>query len=126
MREYDLYTPDEIREYMTPFLKFCQKHLDLENMPRVKLVKKLNQDSHQPTFATYDTGNHIVTVAYQNRHIMDVMRSTAHELVHHGQNLRNELTAKSGETGSEHENQANSMAGEIMRIWAKNNSQVMK
>jgi hypothetical protein len=59
----------------------------------------------------------------KNRHPMDVFRTVAHELVHHKQNEEGRITnaSKEGETGSPIEDEANYMAGRIMRLWAKEN-----
>ena len=126
MREHQLYSVDQIREYIAPFLKFCQQHLDLARMPRVTLVKKLSGMGDQPTFAYYNMPENSVRVSYENRHIADVQRSLAHELVHARQNHLGQLGRNSGKTGSPQENEANSVAGEIMRMWAKQNPDLMK
>lgn len=111
---------------MGPFLKFCQQHLGLDGMPRVTLVKKLRGMGDQPTFAYYSVRENIVKVSYENRHIADVQRSAAHELVHARQNQLGQLDRNSGQTGSKQENEANSRAGEIMRMWAKQHPDIMK
>lgn len=126
MREHQLYSTEEIREYIAPFLKFCQQHLELDSMPRVTLVKKLGGMGDQPTFAYYNVQENSVRVSYENRHIADVQRSLAHELVHARQNKLGQLGRNSGKTGSPQENEANSVAGEIMRMWAKKNPDLMK
>jgi hypothetical protein len=54
-------------------------------------------------------------VSTANRHVMDVLRTLAHELCHHRQNELVGLPADAGETGSEYEDSANAMAGRIMR-----------
>jgi hypothetical protein len=54
-----------------------------------------------------------------NRHVMDVLRTVAHELVHCSQNQQHgQLPDDAGETGSRWENDANARAGIIMRDWA--------
>ena len=54
-----------------------------------------------------------------DRHILDILRSLCHEMVHHRQNLNNDLNDKAGQTGSPQENEANSVAGQIMRKYGK-------
>lgn len=41
--------------------------------------------------AFYDPGNHKICLYVQGRHVKDIMRSLAHELVHHTQNCRGEF-----------------------------------
>lgn len=97
-----------------PFLLIAAEKLNIAELPTIKLVKSLSI-KNQPSFACYSTGNQQVTLAINNRHPIDVLRSLAHELVHHKQNINDELTDDSGDTGSYHENEANSIAGIIMR-----------
>ena len=57
---------------------------------------------------------------------MDVMRSVAHELVHHHQNEKGQLKglASEGADGSDIENEANAKAGEIIRVFGKQNPEI--
>ena len=50
---------------------------------------------------------------------MDIFRTVAHELVHHSQNENSKLPPDAGTTGSDYENQANAMAGVLMRNYAQ-------
>lgn len=55
---------------------------------------------------------------------MDIFRTVAHELIHHKQNEDGKIgmdIAQEGSDGSDIENEANSMAGVIMRRYAKKN-----
>jgi hypothetical protein len=61
-----------------------------------------------------------------NRHIMDVLRTMAHELVHYKQDLDGVLHKDSGKDGSEHENEANAKAAVIMRLWGKMNPELFQ
>ena len=62
----------------------------------------------------------------KDRAIMDIMRSVAHELVHHCQNQNGQLTGdvEEGADGSPIENEANAKAGEIMRVFGKQNPEI--
>jgi len=78
------------------------------------------------SFAYYDPNNKSLKVSYKNRNLADVLRSIAHEIVHYKQDLLGILHEKSGITGSKHENQANSLAGILMRNWAKKDPTIFK
>jgi hypothetical protein len=58
--------------------------------------------------------------------LVDVLRSIAHELVHHLQNQRGELdgTKNEGGDGSPWENEANAKAGELIRIFGRQNPEI--
>jgi hypothetical protein len=59
----------------------------------------------------------IVSIA--NRHPLDVMRTMAHELTHRKQDEQADMPIGAGDTGSDWENQANALAGVLMRDFAE-------
>jgi len=67
---------------------------------------------------------HKIWVYIGNRNTADVIRTLAHELVHAKQ--REDAGGKplNGETGSKHENEANSLAGVMLRIYGKQNPDI--
>lgn len=98
---------------MNHILKLCQEILDLENFPPINLVndQPYIEGENKKSFGVFD-GNTIHVITY-GRHPIDVMRTLSHELTHWKQKQLNmELD---GSDGSEIENQANSIAGIIMR-----------
>jgi len=97
---------------LKPFVKFCIKSLKLKSVPKIVITKK----KLDGTFGYYDTDAKTLTVSSSDRHEADVMRTLAHELVHLAQDEQNQDI--DGSDGSKHENQANSVAGVIMRKWA--------
>jgi hypothetical protein len=103
---------------MRDFLPVAMQILELDTLPRIVPVDQLPSDG-QPSFGQFDFVDVVIYVAVANRHIVDILRSTAHELVHYRQNLDEPLSAEQGSTGSEIENQANLVAGVIMRRFGK-------
>ena len=108
------------KELMKKFLLFVNDFLGIETPCRVKLTKDRETIT---TSAYYDMENHFACIYIKDRAIMDIMRSVAHELVHHHQNERGDLVglAEEGADGSPIENEANAKAGEIIRIFGKQN-----
>jgi len=103
-------------------LPVAMKELALDHLPKIKIVRKLDH-SGQPTFGTFsDKG---ITLAVDGRHPIDICRTLAHELVHYKQKLDDQLNADSGKTGSPEENEANSVAGVIMRNFSKQHPEHM-
>jgi hypothetical protein len=101
------------------FLKFLAKRLNLPQLPPIEFARHLASEiTSHPTFGYFDPQTDVIRVAVGNRHIMDIFRTLAHELVHHRQRLDNKVHAGSGETGSAEENQANALAGALMRDFA--------
>ena len=80
---------------------FAQKNLGFDRPP--KLFFKQDSENAKDFFgktAHYDPRSESVTVFVTDRHPKDIMRSLAHELVHHVQNLRGDLSPeKCGDLG---------------------------
>jgi murein DD-endopeptidase MepM/ murein hydrolase activator NlpD len=70
------------------------------------------------TTAQYDPNNHRVMVNAKNRHFGDVLRSIAHELVHHKQNVKGELSGPVQDVGGDIEDEANARAGALLKSFA--------
>ena len=104
----------DLADMIAKALPVIMKHLKLETLPKIKLMKQII-DKEQPTFGKYDDKTNTVYLALDNRHPVDILRTFAHELVHYAQDTRHELNHDSGATGSPEENQAHAEAGIIMR-----------
>lgn len=111
------------RELMDKFIDFVKAYLELKKPVKVKLTRDRTDIT---TSAYYDIVNFLVVVYIKDRAIMDIMRSVAHELVHHHQNERGVLTGsvEDGSDGSDIENEANAVAGVIMRLFGKQNPEI--
>ena len=105
-------------EMFKKFLPLAVKVLDLKSLPKM-IFEPTIETGQQPSFGMYVVGEQLLYVALQNRHPVDILRTVAHELVHYKQDLADELNDDSGITGSPHENQANEMAGVVMRNFNK-------
>jgi GNAT superfamily N-acetyltransferase len=103
---------------VTDFINFAKKYLAIDDDIKVALAYKRTPDL---TTTAYYNLDGFIKIYVKDRAIMDVCRSIAHELVHHKQNLDGRLVnAKNdGEDGSPIENEANSIAGIIIRKWGK-------
>ena len=96
-------------------LKICKEELGFDKLPRINWVSDSSYGTKFHSFGSFQPDAGIVTVSITGRHIIDMMRTLAHELVHYKQMLDGRLTPNAGETGSPIENEANAMAGVIMR-----------
>lgn len=79
------------------------------------------RDHKLTTTASYTPGDHDVHVYSKGRHIIDIMRSIAHELMHMKQDLEDRLYENSGEDGSPEENEAHSFSGLMIRKFGREN-----
>jgi hypothetical protein len=76
---------DKLAKYIiVKFLKFVSNELNLNKPFKVKLAQ--NRDEDLKTYAYYNATNGDIKVYCKNRGVADVLRSIAHELIHHQQN----------------------------------------
>jgi hypothetical protein len=102
------------------FIRFAAKHLELKTLPKFDFVFDSKQSVERKSFGGYAPGAEHITITVKNRHINDICRTLAHELVHFKQDLNDELADDAaGSTGSPQENDANAQAAVIMRNWGK-------
>ena len=82
-----------LKPFIDSLLSFAQGRLDFKDPP--KLFLKQDQENAKDVFgktAYYDPNEKSITIFTTGRHPKDILRSIAHELVHHCQNLRGDLT----------------------------------
>jgi hypothetical protein len=106
-------------EILKDFIQFCVAELKIKSMPTVKLRKDPQWSVVNRTFGRYINDTHLLEVAFGQRHIMDVLRTVAHELTHKHQHERETVPTDAGETGSPWENEANARAGVLMRDYGR-------
>lgn len=108
------------------FVQFAIERLDIETAPKIKLIKDPKVATVRRSFGGYMPGKFAIEINIGNRHIMDVLRTLAHEIVHYKQDTDGVLGPESGKDGSEHENEANAKAAVIMRLWGKMNPELFQ
>ena len=106
------------------FVKYCKEELNIQSLPNISLSNDRNFVSEYRSFGSYEPSSTTVKVVALNRNLADICRSLAHELVHHRQWELGMIGPSSGETGSDIENDANAMAGILMRDYGKLNLSV--
>ena len=96
------------------FFEMCKQELEIDELPPIEII------TDQPNVEGMSFGvftERGLQVIATNRHPMDVMRTLAHELTHWKQRLEGQ--EMDGNDGSDTENQANAVAGIIMRRFGK-------
>lgn len=96
------------------FIKFAAKELHLKALPKSIKFEGDEYAAQHLTFGTYHLSSDEIVVVKGSRHPVDVLRTLGHELVHHKQREEGN-TAMNGNTGSDAENEANAVAGVLMR-----------
>jgi hypothetical protein len=115
---------DDATKIISRFVKFAQQELELDELPSINLITDYHYSVKHRSFGGYSPNDKSINVMMLNRHIQDLLRTLAHELVHYRQDLNDELNADSGNDGSPQENEANSTAAVIMRKWGKLNPDI--
>jgi Zn-dependent peptidase ImmA (M78 family) len=98
---------------VSTFVKFVIQELDLPSLPRSIKFANADYASQHLSFGTYNPATDEITISNENRHPVDVLRTLAHELVHHWQRINGKTL--DGTDGSDIENEANALAGQLMR-----------
>jgi hypothetical protein len=118
---------ESMQDVIERFAQSCSKLLALKNVPRIRLRRDPAWTERNGTFGRYTAEPHnTIELATAGRHIIDILRTLAHEMTHAHQNETTGLPADAGETGSEFEDEANAMAGRIMRHWAESEPEMFR
>jgi len=108
----------EVTEIVSSFVDYCVEQLGIEQPPQVKFKKDPQWSARNKTFGRYNADHNLLEVSLADRHVMDILRTVAHELTHTRQHEIETVPDTAGETGSRWENQANAQAGVLMRDYA--------
>ena len=107
------------------FIGFAIKELGIQKPPSGLTLSRDNSKARtRHTFGTFNPDNDKIWLYVKNRNMADLLRTLAHELVHRKQAEDGRIDYNSGETGSEIENEANAMAGVLLRKFGKQNEEI--
>ena len=110
---------DDKKEKLNEFVKFVKKELGIKTLPTISVQATRNG---LKTTANYDYRQEekVVRVYGKNRALVDIMRSIAHELVHHKQFEDGRLDGpKPPDIGGEIEDEANAKAGQFIKMFSR-------
>lgn len=109
---------DDKKEKLNEFVKFVKKELGIKTLPTISV--QATRDGLKTT-ANYDYRQEqkVVRVYGKNRALVDIMRSVAHEMVHHKQFEDGRLEQRPPDIGGEIEDEANAKAGQYIKLFAK-------
>ena len=113
----------KFKEILKVFLPIAKKIIQLDEMPSI-ILRKTIEDNEQPTMGRFNNETYSLELAIANRQPVDALRTLAHELVHAKQD-RSHVNIDPT-TGSPEENQANEIAGVVMREFNKMHPEFLK
>jgi hypothetical protein len=119
MKHFVTYLVEEYEKQnrVDDFVKFAAEYLHL-NIPQVTLLTDRDENM---TTASYNIRTGEIRVYIKGRACFDICRSIAHEMVHAMQHEHEGPHRLDGSTGSPHEDEANAVAGRIIRSYGKQN-----
>jgi hypothetical protein len=105
--------------HFSEFMKHVMGELRLVTLPKITMSNYSQEAIDLRSWGGYTPGKKSIHIVIAKRHLADIFRTLAHELVHYKQDLEGRLKPGSGTTGSDDENEANSRAAVIMRNFAQ-------
>jgi hypothetical protein len=109
-------------EVIKQFIEFMKEKLGFgDDMPEIVISYDAKEAAGMHSFGKYTPETNELRVVATNRNLADVLRTFAHELIHHKQRLKGQLDNNSSDTGSDMENEANALAGVYMREFGQKN-----
>ena len=110
---------EQIISMVKSFLPMAVKELKLKKLPKIIIKKHIESHDGQATFGRFANEEEVIYLGIADRHPVDILRTLAHELVHSKQHEQGRMEPDSGDTGSPIENEANAVAGVLMRYFNK-------
>ena len=118
----EAFTPQKA-PLMKRFVEYACGELNI-NEPKIHVINSPTYSQEYKSFGGYIPSEEKIMVVVHNRNMADILRTLAHELVHHMQNMNGDEL--NGEDGSNIENEANAMAGVIMRKFGRENPEIFE
>ena len=100
------------------FLPFVKRELKIKELPKIHFTDDSKFAKRIAAFGRIKDNRIVIDIA--GRQTMDILRTLAHELTHYRQHSRG--VHGSGEAGSPTENEANKLAGTIVRRFGEKHS----
>jgi cytidyltransferase-like protein len=119
---HESFTPQKA-PLMKKFVEYACNELSISE-PKINIINSPTYSQENHSFGGYIPSEEKILVVVHNRNMADILRTLAHELVHHHQKLNGDEL--DGEDGSETENEANAKAGVIMRKFGRENPQIFE
>lgn len=101
----DLENNDDFMELMNSLTEYMSNHINISPLPNVEFINDDidNASDMLGNTAYYDPNTQTIALYTYNRHPKDILRSYAHEMIHHKQNLEDRIKNIQGQNINEDE-----------------------
>lgn len=108
------------------FVRWCVKKLGIEEaLPKIRFQDtKEGDDQHRTGY--YDDSTDTMWIYTGNRNLIDIMRTVAHELTHRKQHEDDMVHGDQSYPGSPIEQQADAVAGYLMKLYGKEHPSIIE
>lgn len=118
---------DKKRDIINDFVLYAANELKLDdNIPNIVISDDEFEAENMKSFGKYTPELNEIRIVIINRNLADILRTLGHELTHCKQKFDNKLNNDSNTTGSQEENEANAIAGILMRNYGKINPSIFE
>jgi nicotinic acid mononucleotide adenylyltransferase len=95
----------EFKKLLVSLTMYMMDHINIDPLPNVEFVEDDSKNANDLLGKTayYDPNNQTIVLYTYNRHPKDVLRSYAHEMIHHKQNLEGKIQNIKGQNINEDE-----------------------
>lgn len=126
--EGEVQLPSSDKKIIDEFIAFVKKELNIKN--DIDVVLQNDKEGIKTTaiynYADGDDNHDMSTIRVyaKDRALVDILRSIAHEFVHHWQNESGKLKGKPSNVGGSIEDEANAKSGELVKMFGTNNQEI--
>jgi hypothetical protein len=111
-------------DVLADFIAFCVDTIKISEVPEITFINDTEWCKEHRTFGMIKNDTKEILVYVKNRNLADICRTVAHEMTHLRQMELGLIYDGSGETGSDIENEANEVAGIVMRAYGQKNQDI--
>ncbi len=109
------------------FVSYALDRLECNSKPNITLSSDTTKVQEFKSFGHIDIATGHIWLYVKNRNLADLLRTLCHELVHYKQIIDGRIQSHTdGQDGSKIENEANSIAGVIMREYGRSNPHIFE
>jgi hypothetical protein len=118
---------DERMDHIQEFIRWCVKILNIEEpLPEITFSNDTEEAQTNHHTGSHHTDDHSIWIYINNRNLVDILRTTMHELVHLKQSQMGMIKPGDSYPGSPVEMLADMVAGKYIKVWGKKHPEIFQ